>query len=180
VTNAPQGPDSLKPLLRDAEAELTRRLQEVCEAEADGVATESSAEIRQLEDALVAAGAAARQIHSLRRRVEQTSVPPPASEGGSADTVREFTDREGRAWRAWPVTPGQSGIARTKYVLGDFQLGWICFEGIDGSARRRLPGHPERWTELTERELDILLQQAVTGRERKPPVENASAPRPDR
>jgi len=42
--------DPLEPALREAEAELHRRLQEACEAEASGVSTDSAAEIRRLEE----------------------------------------------------------------------------------------------------------------------------------
>jgi hypothetical protein len=59
-------------------------------------------------------------------------------------------------------------MGRTKHFLGDFQLGWVCFESPVAGTRRRLPGHPERWSELTEQELDALLQQAITVRERLP------------
>ena len=179
MASSPQGPDSLQPVLQDAEAELARRLQEACEAEEKGVASESAAEIRRLEDTLLAAAAAAKQTLAVRRRIEQSSEKEPvATEGTSAGTVREFTDAEGRVWRAWPVTPGQR-TGRTKTFLGEFQVGWICFEHIEGSARRRLAGHPPRWSELSERDLDLLLQQAITVRERKP-SSAANAPRPDR
>jgi hypothetical protein len=196
-----QGPDPLQPVLRDAEAELRRRLREACEAEAKGVANESAAEIRRLEDALLAAAVAAEHTLTLRRRLERSSATAPdagapsgrapsenapgektpsASEETAVGAVREFRDREGRAWRAWPVTPGHSRTGRTKQFLGDFQVGWICFEGIDSSARRRLAGHPERWTELNDQDLDTLLRQAIAVRERKPPSTDARAPRPDR
>jgi hypothetical protein len=175
-------------VLRDAEAELTRRLQEACEAEEGGVADASASEIRQLEDTLLAAAAAAKHTLRVRQRLQQqgTSADAPAPSeptdaghsekvaasptmpaSSSTGAVREFTDTQGRAWRAWPVTPGHSRTAQSKHFLGDFEVGWICFEGLDDSSRRRLAGHPPGWTELPERELRALLERAVTAKERK-------------
>ena len=226
VASSREHPDPLQPVLREAEAELTRRLQQACEAEAKGVANESAAEIRQLEDALLAAAVAAEHTLSLRKHIDgkreadhpaeprraadadipaapprasgadshtapsrasgaEATLPAPkgapcATAGSTTGTVREFTDRTGHAWRAWPVTPGQSRSGRMKHFLGDFQLGWICFEGVHDSARRRLPGHPPRWTELTEEELDALLQRAFAVKERRAPSADARASAPDR
>jgi hypothetical protein len=177
----------LQPLLRDAEAELRRRLHQACEAEARGIENESASEIRQLEDALLAAAVAAENTLTLRRHIKRHDARPP-TEGAAApagasvaastsDTtttgalvtgLREFTDRAGQSWRAWAVTPGLSRMGRTKHFLGDFQLGWVCFENPAAGARRRLPGHPDRWGELNDQELDTLLNQAITVRERLP------------
>ena len=41
-----QKTDPLQPVLADAEAELSRRLHDACEAEASGLATKTSEEIR--------------------------------------------------------------------------------------------------------------------------------------
>jgi hypothetical protein len=202
VATTPQQPHPLQPVLREAEAELSRRLKEACEAEANGVASESSAEIRRLEDALLAAAVAAEHTLTLRQHLEKNTkarpshdaeVPitaaaepeksttaPEAAPGSTAGAVREFRDSEGRAWRAWPVTPGNSRTGRTKNFLGDFQLGWICFEGLGDAGRRRLAGHPPRWTELSERELDALLNQAISVRERRPVTEAEATTRPVR
>ena len=198
----PHHTDPLQPVLLEAEAELSRRLQAACEAEAKGVANESASEIRQLEDALLAAAVAAEHTLTLRRHIEQkedarrdrdanvrmpivaeparSAVAPCATPGSTTGTVREFSDGAGHAWRAWPVTPGTSRTGRTKHFLGDFQLGWICFESLGDARRRRLAGHPPRWTELSERELDGLLQQAISVRERRPVASDSVATRPDR
>lgn len=188
MASSPQDGHPLEPVLRDTESELARLLREACDAEERGVTNESAGEIRRLEDALLAAAVAARQTIALREQMAQDRAGPNADESAngapaptshaagspsmSADTVtgtvREFTDRRGHAWRAWPVIPGASGTGRPRNILGEYQLGWICFEGLDESARRRLAGHPARWTELSDEELDTLLQQAVTARERRP------------
>jgi hypothetical protein len=193
MSKPPQDP--LQPLLRDAEAELRRRLQEACESEAKGIENGSASEIRQLEDALLSAAAAAENTLTLRRHIKRRDVDrrasrdaPKAGQSASASEpardstnasaleappvvpsgLREFKDSGGQSWRAWTVTPGLARMGRTKQFLGDFQLGWVCFENPSAGARRRLPGHPDRWSELSERELDVLLQQAITVRERLP------------
>lgn len=195
MASSPQDSHPLEPVLRDAEAELARLLREACDAEERGVTNESAAEIRRLEDALLSAAVAAKQTIALREQMAQDRAGPNAREPRKAapaatpdasrsssmradtvtGTVREFTDRRGHAWRAWPVTPGASGTGRAKNFLGEYQVGWICFEGLDDSARRRLAGHPARWTELSDEELDTLLQQAVSARERRPQSPPTSA-----
>src|SRR6185503_10924429 len=67
----PSKPDPLVPLLDDAEAELRRRLEETCAVEAENLTTKSSAEIRELEDSLLAAAIAARQTLALREKIDE-------------------------------------------------------------------------------------------------------------
>lgn len=181
----------LEPLLRDAEEKLRKRLHEACEAEASGIRHKSADEIRQLEDSLLAAAMAAEQTITLRRHLRQqkdegkAQAPPasdPAAAGEQADdeqaeeeqppqstvpAVREFRDREGRSWRAWPVTPGVARGSRKTHYLGEFQQGWICFEALDSSARRRLPCARSRWEETEDERLEELLSQAITVPERR-------------
>jgi hypothetical protein len=188
----PSKPDPLKDVLDDAESELRRRLREACVAEAKGVSTESTQEIRRLEDALLAAAVAARQTISVRRHmknrapeererpiaineaadrkrkfdsgVEESSEDSGVDEQSERpDTrVREFTDDTGRAWRAWPVIPGLSRASVSgRGFLGDFQDGWICFEGLDSTARRRLPRRQVGWANLTDDDLQGLLAEAI-------------------
>jgi len=187
----PPQPDPLQPVLEDVEEELRRRLHEACEAEANGVSTDSTQEVRRLEDSLLAAAVAAEQTISVRRHmqrraskkrerqisIEETddrrrSTNPQSDEsreessGGHSkkpDTsVREFVDDTGRAWRAWPVVPGLSrSSARGRGFLGDFQDGWICFEGLNTTARRRLPNRQPNWANITDEELQRLLARAI-------------------
>ena len=179
--------DPLEPVLRDVEAELRSRLRDACEAEANGISTENAAEIRRLEDSLLAAAVAAEQTIALRRHIdrrkakaaaqlsEAAEVPNEAAE--PAPGVREFRDAEGRPWRAWPVTPGQARPGGTVGpYLGEFNKGWICFEALEGSARRRLPGQPPGWTQLEEHELRQLLGQAINAPERKRSSNEAAEP----
>jgi hypothetical protein len=177
------GADPLEPVLRDVEAQLRSRLREACEAEANGISTESASQIRQLEDSLLAAAVAAEQTIALRRQMYQptpekrTAATIKGTEQSRAERsgaseivpkVREFRDAEGQLWRAWPVTPGQARTGRTAgRYLGEFHKGWICFEALEGNSRRRLPKQPEHWTELKELELCQLLDQAVKAPERR-------------
>ena len=187
-SDGPGQPDPLEPLLRDVETQLRRRLHEACEAEANGVVTDSAAEIRRLEDSLLAAAVAAEQAITLRRHIDRRkaehAAPGPRAPGDSSqpdlDTasigeatepavrVREFRDSSGQQWRAWPVTPGLARHSKTaERYLGEFHKGWICFESLEGPARRRLPQQPPRWTELRDAELVELLERAITAPQRK-------------
>lgn len=182
--------DPLEPLLRDVEAELRNRLRDACEAEANGVSTESADEIRRLEDSLLAAAVAAEQTITLRRHIErrksegaqhddESYAAPPNEPAEPVLRVREFRDADGQLWRAWPVTPGQARPGRTaERYLGEFHKGWICFEALESSARRRLPGQPAQWTELNDPQLCQLLQQAINAPQRKPRRSEADQNRP--
>jgi hypothetical protein len=186
----PPGRDPLQNLLEDAETELHRRLEEACEAEAKGLATESTEEIRRLEDTLLAAAMAAKQTVAVRRHIRRrnsaererpikvdvekdrgaartgSEKKPESTVGGRSENndmgVREFTDDMGRPWRAWPVIPGQSRASSSgRQFLGDFQDGWICFEGLGTSARRRLPCRQSTLANVSDEELQRLLQQSI-------------------
>lgn len=199
-SSQPAPADPLHDILKDAEAELHRRLREACDAEANGVSSDSAHEIRHLEDSVFAAAVAAQRTMKLRRQIEgRTSSPQPVpiqladgpirgerpdsyepsapreavreSEEITDTSVREFTDDAGHTWRAWPVTPRQSSSGGRRHsLLGDFQGGWICFEGVDIAARRRLPYRPPDWANITERDLRRLLAESIdaTGRIRDP------------
>lgn len=186
MTKPPDDRNPLQPLLRDAEAQLRERLHEACEAEASGIEHKSASEIRQLEDALLAAAMAAEQTIALRRHISRqeeeqeegarrasAAAPgsgeqsPEAPSDTAVPAVREFRDREGRAWRAWPVTPGVARRSSKTHYLGDFQQGWICFEALDNSARRRLPCARARWDETGDEGLEDLLSQAIMVPERR-------------
>jgi hypothetical protein len=194
--------DSLRKRLDEAESELRQRLEDACESEAKGVSTESTEEVRRLEDNLLAAALAAKQTIALRGQIKgptPTDREPPIKpdvaadrgrQGGAARTgrsepkadkpddkvvmgVREFTDEVGRPWRAWSVVPGASrASSQGGQILGDFQNGWICFEGLGSSARRRLPFPQSKWLALSDEELKQLLQQAIDAPVREKKTEN--------
>lgn len=187
----PASRDPLQNLLEDAENELRRLLEDTCEAEAKGVSTESTEQIRELEDKLLAAALAAKQTAAIRSqmkrraytdrarpikidgaadRATRTRPPregtPPSSVDETLDRVvmgvREFTDDEGRRWRAWSVVPGRSRTSEGgRHFLGNFQDGWICFEGLDTTGRRRLPFPRADWPDITDEELRELVKRAI-------------------
>lgn len=194
MTSSSEPPPShpLQPVLDDAESELRRRLHEACVAEAKGVSTESTEEIRRLEDALLAAAVAAQQTITVRRHMKNRAPAKnerPIAINEAADSkrkarpqaekrpedsvlkehserpdthVREFRDTTGRAWRAWPVIPGLTRASESgRGFLGDFQNGWICFEGLNSTARRRLPRYQPSWANVSDDELQHLLAQAI-------------------
>jgi hypothetical protein len=78
-------------------------------------------------------------------------------------------------WRAWPVTPGRARTdSHAGRYLGEYHRGWICFETLDSSLRRRLPREQSNWAELTEQELEGLLDEAIAA----PPRKGIGADRP--
>jgi hypothetical protein len=207
VPPSPKQPDPLQDLLSDAETELSRRLREACDAEQRGISTESTAEIRKLEDALLAAAVAAQQTIDVRRHIRERDKAEPQPEGAEADVadgakraepavpdemaasagsgttpppattsrLREFTDAAGRGWRAWPVTPGlDRRTGSDRRFLGDFEEGWICFEALDSSARRRLPCRMPNWSGIEAGDLQRLLDRAIDAPVRKPHQLDAS------
>jgi hypothetical protein len=198
-SSVPPRQDPLQQVLSESEEELQRRLREACEAEEQGLSTKSTQEIRELEDSLLAAAVAAEQTITLRRHVKRRAPaerqrPIPVDEAAdrkgnanlkaqsanepvmgshgeeSLTSVREFTDNSGGAWRAWPVIPGHSrASASGRSFLGNFQDGWICFEGLNNTQRRRLPCRQPDWASVTDEDLQRLLARAIDapGRARK-------------
>jgi hypothetical protein len=75
--------------------------------------------------------------------------------------LREFTDEEGRRWRAWDIVPDQMHPAtRHEDYMQGFLDGWLAFETLDGSERARLTPVPIRWEEGSEEQLRALLARA--------------------
>lgn len=171
-SSGPPEPHALQPILDDAEDELRRRLREACVAEAKGVSTESTQEMRRLEDVLLAAAIAAKQTIAVRRHVkrnapEERERPITINEaadrkrgaGSQAEEsfddslvdqqserldtrVREFTDDTGRAWRAWPVTPGLTRLGAVSSEIsgmaGFVSRVWIARHGAGFPAGRQI------------------------------------------
>jgi hypothetical protein len=76
--------------------------------------------------------------------------------------VRDFRDEAGRAWRAWEVAPDDLDV-RTKdedYLASLYYTGWIVFETVEGTEKRRLYPIPRGWSELPDPELEVLLNKA--------------------
>jgi hypothetical protein len=164
--------DPLQNVLDNAETELRRRLEEACEAEAKGIPTESTEQIRKLEDKLLAAALAAKETLAVRDQMqrrthaerERSIKIDVAADRGKQDLsgVHEFSDDEGRPWRAWSVVPGLTrASASGQQFLGNFQDGWICFEALGSPARRRIPYPRDKWANISDAELRHLLQRAI-------------------
>jgi ABC-type Fe3+ transport system substrate-binding protein len=76
--------------------------------------------------------------------------------------VREFTDSQGREWRAWEVAPDDlnARIKDEDYLAALNYTGWIAFETKTETEKRRLYPIPKGWYELPDRELEALLAKA--------------------
>jgi hypothetical protein len=76
--------------------------------------------------------------------------------------VREFTDSRGIEWRAWDVTPESiHPITKAEDYLADcYREGWIVFESVDGSDKRRFCPPPIGWADFSAPELEELAKGA--------------------
>jgi hypothetical protein len=73
--------------------------------------------------------------------------------------LRTYKDPDGTEWRVWRVVPDSVGFS----TLGEaYRDGWLCFERVDGSDRRRLSmAHvPAEWDDLDEGRLEALRRSA--------------------
>ena len=76
--------------------------------------------------------------------------------------LREFTDRSGRAWRAWDVSPETlHPSTRTEHYMRDYLDGWLAFESVDGLAKCRLTPIPRDWDTATDDQLLEWLDRAT-------------------
>lgn len=150
----PSPSNDLPPELTAAEMELIDRLEEACALEPEAPGAENTHELEKLEVALRAATQAAERAVELRRQRRAADVEPAG--------VREFTDAAGRAWRVWAVTPKGRDSKRNSLdqLRAEYQAGWLTFETMDESERRRLPGHPAEWATCDEAGLQTLLARA--------------------
>jgi hypothetical protein len=76
--------------------------------------------------------------------------------------VREFTDENGKRWRAWDIHP-DAIRPKTKaedYLAACYDVGWIVFESLSGDEKRRLCPYPARWAEVAVFELREMLARA--------------------
>ena len=75
--------------------------------------------------------------------------------------IREFTDPEGRQWKAWDVQPQEiHPSTRGESYMRGFQHGWLVFETADGREKRRLHPIPGNWPQATDAEVERLLRHA--------------------
>jgi hypothetical protein len=183
--------DPLKPALAKAKAELAKHLDEACETDSDDLEHGSVDELLRLEEELLAAARAADEAVRLRRRLEQRdggeverpvsgdapAVKPPVAEAGGR--VREFRDREGRAWRVWEVRPGLGRpVTDLHRYLGDYVNGWLAFGCLDNDIRKRLPAYPPDWLQMSDTEIEELMNRALDVPKRAPRAGQTVAERP--
>jgi hypothetical protein len=89
--------------------------------------------------------------------------------------LREITDRSGIVWKVWDITPDQlHPSSRAGDYLQGYLDGWLVFETVDGSEKRRLYPVPADWQEASEEELERLCERAESvrggsARRREPP-----------
>jgi hypothetical protein len=166
ATPTPPSRDPLGIALQQTEAELVEKLEEACVPETRDVSDESTAELAKLSDSLLAAARAAKDVIMLRRRRRlEAGATGDTAEG---EAIREFTDRDGKAWRVWAVTPTLLRASKREASLGEFEHGWLAFETIDEVSRKRLPHYPADWSSMPEAKLQELLGLAVEARRGEP------------
>jgi hypothetical protein len=79
--------------------------------------------------------------------------------------LREFRDSRGLQWKVWNVTPDSLDKRTTaEDYMREWQDGWLCFECADN--RRRLASFPPKWEDLSDAELEQLLERSQTVKRR--------------
>jgi hypothetical protein len=155
-----------------AREELARQLEEACGSTIGATTGETTGQLRRLDDALLAAARAAEGMIALKQkaRAERGATLAPIADAPPNAThverIREFVDRNGCQWRAWAVIPGQASTTSTRN-LGDLQNGWLAFESLSGSGKRRLIDFPPDWMMLDDSALEELLDVAAEAPARK-------------
>ena len=156
--------DPLGVALHQTEAELSEKLAEACDPAGRDISDEPTVELAKLSDELLAAARAAKDVVSLRKRRRERARPVDIASG---EGIREFRDAQGREWRVWPVTPGPGRAGKAEPSLGEFQEGWLAFETLDETSRRRLPHYPTDWLGLSDERLQELLEKAIAAPTRR-------------
>jgi hypothetical protein len=170
--------------LAEAKEELARRMEEACETAINRGVPETTGELLKLEDALHAATRATEEVLAARQRAQGAADTSQIADRGprtaeeevpiehARERIREFRDSDGEEWRVWAVTPGMASPTSKRY-LGELRDGWLAFESLKGTARRRLVVYPPDWTDLSDRELEKLLHEAAVAPIRKRPEAGA-------
>ena len=166
-----------------AREELARQLEVACATPINPTAGETTGQLRRLDDALLAAARTAEEMIVLKQKVRAEREEVQASSGGAApddahiERIREFRDSNGCQWRAWAVVPGQASTTSTRN-LGELRDGWLAFESLSDSGKRRLAKYPTDWMTLSDAELEALLGAASDAPARKRSVAH-DQPSPD-
>jgi hypothetical protein len=90
----------------------------------------------------------------------------PTTEDAMA--LRTYKDPEGTEWRVWRVVPDAISFSTLDEPYRD---GWLCFERMDGSDRRRLSMTrvPDEWDLLGDDRLEALRRTAEPAMRRSTP-----------
>jgi hypothetical protein len=161
--------DKLGIALERTEAKLAEKLEEACVPDTRNVSEESTVEIAKLSDSLLAAAHAAKDVVSLRQRRRETGRQDVKQEvAPEPEAIREFTDRDGKQWRVWAVVPTHTRGSKREATLGEFEEGWLAFETLDETERKRLPHYPANWRTLSAAKLQELLGLAIEAPTRRP------------
>ena len=179
----PENEQSTAEELERTREELARHLEEACASPVGRADGETTGQLRRLDDALLAAARTAEGLIALKQkaRAERQDVHAAVAEAPDAEThverIREFRDRNGCEWRAWAVVPGQASTSSTRN-LGELRNGWLAFESLSGSGKRRLIDYPSDWMVLSDAELEALLDRAASAPVRKR-ASGTDSPSPD-
>jgi hypothetical protein len=164
--------------LERAREELARQLEVACATPINPTSGETTGQLRRLDDALLAAARTAEGMIALKQRARAEREVAAAgavvadTPGSHVERIREFHDRNGCQWRAWAVVPGQASTSSMRN-LGDLRNGWLAFESMSDSGKRRLANYPADWMTLSDSDLEQLLEAAAEAPARK------RAPGPD-
>jgi hypothetical protein len=88
--------------------------------------------------------------------------------------LRVYRDSAGGEWRVWRVMPDATTFA----TLGEsYRDGWLCFERLDGTDRRRLSIGlaPSAWETMPDSTLDQLRLDAEPAIIRSPDASHADS-----
>ncbi len=163
--------------------ELARHLEEACASPVGRADGETTGQLRRLDDALLAAARTTEGLIALKQKARaeregaQGAVAAALDTGPHVERIREFRDRNGCEWRAWAVVPGQASTTSTRN-LGELRNGWLAFESLSGSGKRRLIDYPSDWMVLSDAELEALLDKAASAPVRKR-APGTDSPSPD-
>jgi hypothetical protein len=72
--------------------------------------------------------------------------------------LRTFTAADGTPWNVWNVVPSITHTHQALTVMAAMTGGWLCFECA--SAKRRLVPIPDGWEELSDAELERVMETA--------------------
>ena len=154
--------ESLQPKLEEAKRALEQALDVACSPDLDEIDT---GEMIRLEEALVLASAAAKDVVSLRlrRRNERARLGKQGVSGegshapGETSHHRVFDDIRGTRWQAFAVYPEQANT-EPGALPEAYRQGWLAFKSE--RELRRLAPIPVNWTELSIEHLRELVHKA--------------------